>query len=138
MYNWSSTTNPRQQINAVTSYLDLSNVYGSTQGVADALRTFVRNLLFANGGLQDNGQELIARDIERARDDGIGTYNQVREAYGLPAVTSFAQITSNVAVQQELKAAYGGFVQTSKKPAAIMISRGGVNVNGVDFVLAPG
>src|SRR5262249_22503761 len=26
-----STSNPRQQTNAVTSYLDLSNVYGSTQ-----------------------------------------------------------------------------------------------------------
>ncbi len=67
----------------------------------------IRNLLFGNGGLTDNGQDLIARDIERARDDGIGTYNQVRVAYGLPAVTSFAQITSNVHVQQELKAAYG-------------------------------
>jgi hypothetical protein len=67
----------------------------------------VRNLLFANGGLQDNGQDLIARDIERARDDGIGSYNQVRVAYGLPPVTSFAQITSNVQVQQELQKAYG-------------------------------
>jgi hypothetical protein len=67
----------------------------------------VRNLLFANGGLQDNGQDLIARDIERARDDGIGGYNQVRTAYGLPPVTSFAQITKNVAVQQELQRAYG-------------------------------
>jgi hypothetical protein len=67
----------------------------------------IRNLLFANGGLQDNGQDLIARDVERARDDGIGTYNQVRQAYGLPAVTSFAQITSDVQVQQELQAAYG-------------------------------
>jgi hypothetical protein len=67
----------------------------------------IRNLLFANGGLTDNGQDLIARDIERARDDGIGTYNQVRMSYGLPAVTSFAQITSNVQLQQELKAAYG-------------------------------
>jgi hypothetical protein len=67
----------------------------------------VRDLLFANGGLQDNGQDLIARDIERARDDGIGTYNQVRQAYGLPPVTSFAQITSDVKVQQELQQAYG-------------------------------
>jgi hypothetical protein len=67
----------------------------------------VRDLLFAKGGLQDNGQDLIARDVERARDDGIGTYNQVRVAYGLPAVTSFAQITSNVTVQKELQAAYG-------------------------------
>src|SRR5207253_1058303 len=67
----------------------------------------VRNLLFANGGLTDNGQDLMARDIERARDDGIGTYNQVRVAYGLAPVTSFAQITSNVQVQQELQQAYG-------------------------------
>jgi hypothetical protein len=67
----------------------------------------VRDLLFANGGLQDNGQDLIARGVERARDDGIGTYNQVREAYGLPAVTTLAQITSNPTAQQELKKAYG-------------------------------
>ncbi len=67
----------------------------------------VRNLLFGNGGQTDNGQDLIARDVERARDDGIGSYNQLRVAYGLPAVTSFAQITSNVAVQQELQKVYG-------------------------------
>jgi hypothetical protein len=67
----------------------------------------VRDLLFANGGLTDNGQDLIARDVERARDDGIGTYNQVREAYGLQPVTSFAQITKNIQVQKELQQAYG-------------------------------
>ncbi len=49
----------------------------------------------------------MARDVQRARDNGIGTYNQVRVAYGLPAVTSFAQITSNVAVQHALQQAYG-------------------------------
>jgi hypothetical protein len=84
---------------------------GDADGDAQAMDLLaineVRDLLFANGGLQDNGQDLIARDIERARDDGIGTYNQVRVAYGLPAVTSFAQITSNVTVQQELQKAYG-------------------------------
>src|SRR5439155_4333571 len=67
----------------------------------------IRNLLFGNGGLTDNGLDLIARDVERARDHGIGTYNQVRQAYGLPPVTSFAQITSNVQVQKQLQAAYG-------------------------------
>ena len=84
---------------------------GDADGVAQADDLLavndIRNLLFANGGLQDNGQDLIARDVERARDDGIGSYNQVREAYGLPPVTSFAQITSNVTVQQELQKAYG-------------------------------
>jgi hypothetical protein len=70
----------------------------------------VRNLLFANGTAMDNGQDLMARDVQRARDDGIGTYNQVRVAFGLPAVTSFAQITSNVTVQQELEKAYNNNV----------------------------
>jgi len=37
--------------------------------------------------------DLGAIDIERGRDHGIGTYNQLRVAYGLPAVTSFTQIT---------------------------------------------
>jgi hypothetical protein len=82
---------------------------GDADGVAQATDVMaineVRNLLFANGQRVD--QDLIARDIQRARDDGIGTYNQVREAYGLPAVTSFAQITSNVQVQEELRKAYG-------------------------------
>jgi hypothetical protein len=65
----------------------------------------VRNVLF--GIPNAPGTDLAARDIQRARDHGIGTYNQVRVAYGLAPVTSFAQITSNVAVQQELQATYG-------------------------------
>jgi hypothetical protein len=66
----------------------------------------VRNLVYAN--LQgENGQDLLSLDIERARDHGIGSYNQVREAFGLAPVTSFAQITSNATVQQELQEAYG-------------------------------
>jgi hypothetical protein len=65
----------------------------------------VRNTLFGPPGA--GGTDLAARDIQRARDHGIGTYNEVRMAYGLPAVTRFAQITSNVAVQQELQETYG-------------------------------
>src|SRR5262249_31746418 len=37
--------------------------------------------------------DLGAIEVERGRDHGIGTYNQLRQAYGLPAVTSFTQIT---------------------------------------------
>ncbi len=37
--------------------------------------------------------DLGAIDIQRGRDHGIGTYNQLRQAYGLSAVTSFTQIT---------------------------------------------
>jgi hypothetical protein len=65
----------------------------------------VRNLLFGNAG--QGGQDLIARDIQRAWDNGLPDYNTMRQAYGLPPVTSFAQITSNVQLQQELQQAYG-------------------------------
>jgi hypothetical protein len=65
----------------------------------------VRNLLFGPPGA--GGSDLIARDIQRARDHGIGTYNQVRVAYGLSAVKSFSQISSNPAIQAALKAVYG-------------------------------
>jgi hypothetical protein len=37
--------------------------------------------------------DLGAIDIERGRDHGMPTYNQLRVAYGLPAVTSFTQLT---------------------------------------------
>jgi hypothetical protein len=80
---------------------------GNSQAMDVLAINEVRNLLFHNGGLKDNGQDLIARDIERARDDGIGSYNQVRVAMGLAPVTSFDQITSNRTLQNELKAVYG-------------------------------
>jgi peroxidase len=70
----------------------------------------VRDLLFGNGII--GGQDLIALDIQRGRDHGIPGYNALRVAMGLPAVTSFAQITSNVTVQAELAAAYPGGVNT--------------------------
>ncbi len=37
--------------------------------------------------------DLGAIDIERGRDHGMPTYNQLRQAYGLPAKTSFTAIT---------------------------------------------
>jgi hypothetical protein len=104
--------NPTGAVDPLTGHTS-SNIgpilKGDADGDSQAMDTLaiedVRNLLFGNGG--QGGQDLIARDIQRARDDGIGTYNQVRVAFGLPAVTSFAQITSNVTVQQELQQTYG-------------------------------
>jgi hypothetical protein len=42
--------NPRQQTNAVTSFLDLSQVYGSSAAVADALRTHSGGLMKTSPG----------------------------------------------------------------------------------------
>jgi hypothetical protein len=82
-----------------------SNADGAANETDLLLIDEVRNILF--GIPHGPGTDLAARDVQRARDHGIGTYNQVRVAYGLPAVTSFDQITSNVAVQQALQATYG-------------------------------
>jgi hypothetical protein len=46
-------------------------------------------------------------NIQRGRDHGLADYNSLRAVYGLPKVTSFAQITSDVALQGKLQQLYG-------------------------------
>lgn len=65
----------------------------------------VRNFLFGAPG--QGGFDLAALNIQRGRDHGIADYNSVRAAYGLPRVTSFAQISPDPAVQRSLEATYG-------------------------------
>jgi hypothetical protein len=98
---------------------------GDADGTAQAMDAMavesIRNLLFGDGG--NGGQDLIARDIWRAHDDGIGTYNQVAAYYNsdptlpqslqgnVPQITNdatqgFDQLTSDPTVQQELATAY--------------------------------
>ena len=60
-----------------------------------------------SAGSGAGGQDLFALDIQRGRDVGLNTLNQTRIAYGLHPYTSFAQITSDVTVQNELKQLYG-------------------------------
>ena len=63
----------------------------------------LRNFLFGQPG--QGGLDLASLNIQRGRDHGLADYNTVRAAYGLPRVTSFAEITSDPAVQQTLQAA---------------------------------
>jgi hypothetical protein len=65
----------------------------------------LRNFLFGPPG--SGGLDLASLNIQRGRDHGLADYNSTRAAYGLPKVTSFAQITSNVDVQNKLKQLYG-------------------------------
>jgi len=65
----------------------------------------LRNLLFGPPG--SPGLDLAALDIQRGRDHGIPDYNTVRAAYGLAQVTSYSEITSDVAMQTALTDLYG-------------------------------
>jgi len=65
----------------------------------------LRNFLFGAPG--QGGLDLASLNIQRGRDHGLADYNTVREAYGLPRVTQFSQISSDPDVQQTLKTLYG-------------------------------
>ena len=64
----------------------------------------VRNFLFGPPGA--GGFDLASLNIQRGRDHGLPSYNQLRADLGLRKVQSFAEISSNPAVQAKLDAVY--------------------------------
>jgi peroxidase len=90
----------------------------------------LRNLLSA--GLVGGGMDqidLIAIDIQRERDVGLGSLNQTRRAIGLPPYTSFSQLTSDPVLQQDLETVFrnvntvdlfiGGLAEAHVRGAAV-------------------
>ncbi|MCI0638935.1 MAG: peroxidase family protein [Gemmataceae bacterium] len=65
----------------------------------------IRNNLFGPAGF--GGLDLGALDVQRGRDHGLPDYNNLRGAYGVGEITSFAQITSNTDIQAALAAQFG-------------------------------
>jgi hypothetical protein len=62
----------------------------------------VRNFLFGPG----SGLDLASLNIQRGRDHGIGSYNELREAYGLPRMQSLSDISSDPTIVQRLEDTY--------------------------------
>lgn len=66
---------PRWQINANTSYIDASNVYGSNPTIADSLRTFADGKLSTSeGGLLppvDSNHDFVAGDVRANENVGL-------------------------------------------------------------------
>ena len=85
----------------------------------------LRNLLFGPPG--SPGTDLAALDIQRGRDHGLIDYNSARDAYDLPPVASFSEITSDMALQGVLEEQYvsvndidmwvGGLSEEPEEPA---------------------
>src|SRR5262249_7072452 len=88
-------------LDPVLKYLASDNA----QEIDTQLVDSVRNFLFGPPGA--GGFDLAALNIQRGRDHGLADYNSLREAYGLPRVHSYADISSNPDVQARLLAAYG-------------------------------
>ena len=108
----------------VTFMQTLGDSFGNTpsQDVANGINSLLRDLsndnsqavdVYAVDGLRNlladspDQMDLIAIDIQRERDLGLGTLNQTRETLGLTPYTSFHQLTSDPTVAANLQATYG-------------------------------
>lgn len=67
----------------------------------------VRNLLFGNADAGGMGMDLAVLNIQRGRDHGLGTLNDVRVALGLKPYKRFGQISSDPKVRRALRKTYG-------------------------------
>ncbi|MCX5659996.1 MAG: peroxidase [Planctomycetota bacterium] len=88
-------------IDPVLKYLASDEAQEIDNKVIDGLRNF----LFGPPGA--GGLDLAALNIQRGRDHGLADYNTTRAAYGLPKITSFAQLTSDANLQAALASTYG-------------------------------
>lgn len=65
----------------------------------------VRNFLFGAPG--SGGMDLASLNIQRGRDHGLPSYNEMRRALGLRPARSFRDITPDRDLQRKLQSAYG-------------------------------
>ena len=82
---------------------------GLANQVAQAVDAYViddvRNMLFGEPG--SGGFDLVSLNIQRGRDHGLPSYNDARQAYGLPRAQSFADISSSAEIRGRFEVAYG-------------------------------
>lgn len=64
----------------------------------------VRNFLFGPPG--EGGLDLASLNIQRGRDHGLPSYNEIRDQLGLGAVSDFNEISSDPSVQVNLASIY--------------------------------
>lgn len=75
------------------------------QEIDEQVVSDIRNFLFGQPGA--GGLDLASLNIQRGRDHGVPSYNDMREAMALTRYTGFSQISSDSAVQDKLFDTYG-------------------------------
>ncbi|XP_072514316.1 eosinophil peroxidase-like isoform X2 [Salminus brasiliensis] len=92
----------RQQINSLTAFLDVGQLYGSDEGLARELRDLSNDngLLLVNNRFQDNGRELLP--FTKVDSKMCSTRNRILNTTGLEEVPCFiagdARVDENIAL----------------------------------------
>lgn len=91
----------------------------------------LRSFLFAGQpDVTPIGHDLLALNVQRGRDMGVPTYNHLRRALGLEPKATWADITSDVSLQQALASVYASpeecdaWVCSSAEPLVVDSSMG--------------
>lgn len=92
--------NVRQQINSLTAFLDVGQLYGSDQGLATELRDLSNDngRLLVNNRFQDNGRDLLP--FTKVASNMCSTRNRILNTTGLPEVPCF--IAGDVRVDENI------------------------------------
>ncbi|MGI0057260.1 MAG: peroxidase family protein [Nitrosarchaeum sp.] len=80
-------------------------VTGKSEKIDNFVIDEVRNFLFGEP-VPVGGFDLASLNLQRGRDHGLPSYNLVREAYGLPAVDNFFDITYDIDLENKLASVY--------------------------------
>jgi hypothetical protein len=100
------STDPSNPVGDDVDAVAKGNASDNSQEIDLRVIDDVRNFLFI-GGAHPFGLDLAAINMQRGRDHGLPDYNTLRAAYGLPRVTSYADISQDPDTQARLLAAYG-------------------------------
>ncbi len=95
--------NPRllktNNLDLILRGLSLSSAKERTLEIVPDLRSF----LVLDPSQRIGRSDLLAANVQRGRDHGLNTINEIRKAYGLQAVSSFSQIFGTGAVDEKMK-----------------------------------
>ena len=75
--------------------------------MVESLRSQLFQIFVGGTGLVDNAADLFAIDLQRGRDVGLGSFNDVRAALGLDPALTFSDVTANAELAAALESVYG-------------------------------